>query len=91
VLQDLGDLEGARENIERALRIDEAAYGQDHPAVARSVNNLGLVLMDLGDLKGARAHFERALRIFQKFLGEDHPKTVLVRENLEFIDLLQSD
>ncbi len=34
VLQDQGDLAGARERFERALEIDEAAYGPDHPTVA---------------------------------------------------------
>ena len=40
VLQDLGDLAGARAAFERALRIDEASFGPDHPNVA-TVNNLG--------------------------------------------------
>jgi hypothetical protein len=34
VFQDLGDLCCARAAFERALRIDEAAYGPDHPNVA---------------------------------------------------------
>ncbi len=53
----------ARKAYERALAIDEAAYGPDHPEVAIRVNNLGSVLRDLGDLAGARAHYERALAI----------------------------
>ena len=61
VLQDLGDLAGARAAFERALAIDEAAFGPDHPNVAIRVNNLGMVLQDMGDLAGARAAFERAL------------------------------
>jgi hypothetical protein len=64
----------------------EAAYGPNHPSVARDVNNLGSVLQDVGDLEGARAHIERALGIFRKFLGEDHPTTVLVRQNLQKLD-----
>jgi len=53
VLNDLGDLAGARAALERALGIDERVYGPDHPKVATSVNNLGSVLQDLGDLAGA--------------------------------------
>src|SRR5204862_246991 len=68
---------------ERALRIDEAAYGHDHPPVGIRVNNLGGVLHDLGDLAGARKHYERALRIFEAALGKDHPSTRTVRGNLE--------
>src|SRR5690606_15387790 len=47
-INDLGDHAGARSAFERALRIDEATYGPDHPSVAIRVNNLGLVLQDLG-------------------------------------------
>ncbi|MEA3344970.1 MAG: FxSxx-COOH system tetratricopeptide repeat protein [Chloroflexota bacterium] len=73
----------ARGAFQRALRIDEAAFGPHHPQVATGVNNLGSVLQDLGDLEGARAHYERALRICRESLGEDHPRTVTVRSNLE--------
>jgi hypothetical protein len=34
VLQALGDLAGAREQLERSLEIGEAALGPDHPHVA---------------------------------------------------------
>ena len=83
VLQDLGDLAGARAAFERALAIDETSFGPDHPNVARDVNNLGMVLRALGDLAGARAAFERALAIFERVLGPDHPNTRTVRGNLD--------
>jgi tetratricopeptide (TPR) repeat protein len=82
VLQDLADLPGARATLERALGIDETAYGADHPEVARDVNNLGLVLKELGDLPGARAAFEQALGINETAYGDMHPLTAAVRENL---------
>ena len=83
VLKELGDLAAARQCYDRALQIDEAAFGPDHPEVATDVSNLGLLLRDLGDLAGAHQCLERALRIFRKFLGDNHPKTVLVRNKLE--------
>jgi len=83
VLQDLGDLAGAKAAFERALKIDEAAYGRDHPSVAIRVNNLGGVLKALGDLAGAKAAYERALRIFRQFLPPGHPNIEIVRGNLE--------
>ena len=48
MLQDLGDLAGARAAFERALAIDEKTFGPDHPDVATDVNNLGMVLQDPG-------------------------------------------
>ena len=86
VLQDLGDLKGSRENLERALGIDEAVYGPDHPSVARDVNNLGVVLHALGDLKGARENFERALAILRRVYGEEHSKTQSVLRSLKALE-----
>ena len=40
VLQDLGDLAGARAQFERALTVGEAALGPDHPTVATMRANL---------------------------------------------------
>ena len=70
----------AKEMYERALAIDEAAYGPDHPTVAIDVNNLGDVLQDLGDLEGAKKMYERALAIDEAAYGPDHP-TVAIRVN----------
>jgi tetratricopeptide (TPR) repeat protein len=73
---------GARAAYERALAIDEAVYGPDHPQVAIRVNNLGLVLRDLGELAGARAAYERALAIDEAVYGPDHPQVATDVNNL---------
>jgi len=54
---------GARPLQERALAIDEAIYGPDHPVVAVDLNNLALILRGLGDVAGARPLQGRALAI----------------------------
>ena len=71
-----------RQAYKRALAIDEAVYGPDHPTVAIRVNNLGSVLQDLGDSAGARAAFERALAIWTNAYGEDHPRVATAHNNL---------
>ena len=58
-------LTDAQALLERALAIDEAAYGPDHPDVATDLNNLALILRDLGQLEAARPLQERALAITQ--------------------------
>jgi tetratricopeptide (TPR) repeat protein len=63
VLGALGDLSGAREHLERAVRVAEVAFGPDHMNVGTCLNNLGCVLQDQGDLSGAQASYERALAI----------------------------
>ena len=75
----------ARTAYERALAMDEATYGPDHPTVAIRVNNLGYVLQEQGDLEGARRHFERALAIFESAYGRDHPSVATGVNNLGLV------
>jgi tetratricopeptide (TPR) repeat protein len=53
----------ARSLAERALAIDEAIYGPDHPYVATDLNNLAVILHGLGQLAEARPLVERAVAI----------------------------
>ena len=70
---------------DRALGIDEAVYGPDHPRVATLLNNLGTMLQDLGDLEGAREKIERALRIGEAAYGPDHPDVAVRLSNLGLV------
>jgi tetratricopeptide (TPR) repeat protein len=85
VLQELGDLEGAKEHFQRALKIDEGVYGPDHPNVARDLNNLGSALRTLGNLEGAKEHFQRALKIDEGVYGPDHPDVAIYVNNLGLV------
>jgi tetratricopeptide (TPR) repeat protein len=76
------EFSAAKSVHERSVRIDEAAYGADHPEVAIDLNNLGLVLEELGDFAGAQACFERSLRIGEAAYGPDHPKVAIRVNNL---------
>jgi hypothetical protein len=49
ILRDLGDLDGARAELERALAIVEVAVDADHPSVANIRSNLQRVLRELKD------------------------------------------
>jgi tetratricopeptide (TPR) repeat protein len=72
----------AKDLYERALAIDEAAFGPNHPDVAIDVNNLSLVLRELGDLAGARANLERSLAISEVALGPNHLDIAIRLSNL---------
>jgi tetratricopeptide (TPR) repeat protein len=75
----------ARPLAERALAIDEAALGPDHPAVATDLNNLALIVQDLGLAGEARRLAERALAITEAALGPDHPAVAIRLGNLAVI------
>jgi len=72
----------ARASFERALAVNEAACGPDHPEVAATLNNLGNVQRQLGELSAARASFERALAINVAANRSDHPDVAIIFSNL---------
>jgi tetratricopeptide (TPR) repeat protein len=84
-LRGRAELIPARQLFERALAIDEAAYGPHHPEVATDVNNLASVLRELGDLAGARRLFERALAIDEAAYGPHHPEVATDVNNLAMV------
>jgi tetratricopeptide (TPR) repeat protein len=78
----VADYAGAQAAHERALRIWQETYVDEHPQVATAHNNLGSVLYAQGDLVSARAAFERALRIWQEAYGDEHPRVATAHNNL---------
>jgi len=68
--------------MERALKIDEASLGKDHPNVARDLNNLAMLYQATGRLKEAEVLMEHALKIDEASLGEDHPGVAIDLNNL---------
>jgi tetratricopeptide (TPR) repeat protein len=81
-LNNRAEFGAANDCFKRALAIDEATYGPNHPQVAIAMNNLGGVLRSLGDPEGAKTHFERALAIDEAAYGPDHPKVAICVNNL---------
>jgi tetratricopeptide (TPR) repeat protein len=82
-IDDLGEPRKAIEYYEQALDIDEAAFGKEHPNVARELNNLGSTYFEQGQRDRAKPYFERAYAIFKKFFGDEHPHTKTVKEWLK--------
>ena len=78
-------LADARDLLEQALAITEAAYGPDHPTVAAHLNNLALILQDLGQAGQARQVADRALAIDEAAYGPDHPDVATDLSNLATI------
>jgi Tfp pilus assembly protein PilF len=72
--------------LERALAIKEAAYGPDHPEVAITLTNLGVVQQYLGELSAARTTLERALAIKEAAYGPDHPEVAIT---LTYLGIVQ--
>ena len=82
LLQDTNRLSEAEPLMRRALAIDEASFGSQHPNVARDLNNLARLLQATNRLSEAEPLMRRAVEICERSLGPDHPNTKIVQENL---------
>ncbi|MFH0981098.1 MAG: tetratricopeptide repeat protein [Planctomycetota bacterium] len=85
VLMDLGDLVGAKQRMEQAIRIEEKNFPPDHPTLGTSYSNLAVILAHLGDLAGAKQRIEQAIRIDEKDFPRDHPNLGTRYSNLAMI------
>ncbi|MCE5319465.1 MAG: tetratricopeptide repeat protein, partial [Parachlamydia sp.] len=72
-----GDAKKAIQYYKDALKIGIKVYGDEHPDVASSLNNLGSAWQDLGDAKKAIRYCEKALRIYKKVFGDEHPNMAI--------------
>jgi Tfp pilus assembly protein PilF len=66
----------------RALAIDEANYGPDHPNVATDLNNLAGLLRATNRPSEAEPMYRRALAIDEASYGPNHPNVARVLSNL---------
>ncbi|HBL26925.1 MAG TPA: tetratricopeptide repeat-containing protein, partial [Acidobacteria bacterium] len=71
--------------MRRALDIDEASVGNDHPDVARDLNNLAQLLQDTNRLAEAEPLMRRAVEILERSLEQEHPRTRNAQRNLAIL------
>lgn len=68
-----------------ALAIREKTLGENHPAVAATLNNLAVLYGKRGKYKEAEPLCKRALEIRQKVLGKEHPDVAKQLNNLALL------
>ncbi|HTW72064.1 MAG TPA: tetratricopeptide repeat protein [Acetobacteraceae bacterium] len=69
----------------RALEIDEANLGTDHPTFAIHLNNLALLLQATNRFGEAEPLVRRALAITEASHGKDHPDVAPILNNLALL------
>lgn len=69
----------------RALEIDEASFGKNHPRVAIRLNNLALLFKDTNRLDDAEPLLRRALTIDETNFGKNHPNVARDLNNLALL------
>jgi hypothetical protein len=85
VLLELGDLNGARAQLERALAGKRRVLPPHHHATIASQHTLGVVLFRLDDLDGARREMEAALEDARHATEVDEREMEASRKDLEYV------
>ncbi|MEO9806174.1 MAG: CHAT domain-containing protein [Reichenbachiella sp.] len=76
-----GNTDLSLQYLQNALNIRKQLYGQNHPEVADSYNNIGLVNADVNSFASV-IYFNNALKIYRSIYNNNHPKIALVLNNL---------
>ena len=71
--------------MRRALEIDVATFGEQHPAVARGLNNVSTLLVNTNRIEEAEPLMRRALEIAVVAFGEQHPTVAIYLNNLAIL------
>jgi tetratricopeptide (TPR) repeat protein len=82
---DQGKYDEAIKYFEKSLVICEKTLPQNHPHLASSFNNIGLVYEKLGEYSKALESHEKALRIYQKIRPPNHPDLVSTYNNMGLV------
>jgi len=69
----LGSFDSVLENYRNALEIRKELFGEQHPDIATSLNNVGNCYGEQGDLKAALEYAQQALTMRRVLFGEQHP------------------
>lgn len=87
LLQDKGDLDGAEQCFQTALRILRAdpEYGVQHAYVARLLHSMAEVKLARGDIIAARTLAGESLTMRRRLFGENHPETIESRRMQELL------
>ncbi|CAF4361244.1 unnamed protein product [Rotaria sordida] len=79
----MGKYSKALSSYERSLEIRKIALPPNHPDLASSYNNIGLVYDNMGEYSKALSFLEKAHEIDRKTLPPNHPHIALVKRNIE--------
>ncbi len=68
-----GKVKEALPALHKSLEMKEKFLGKDHPAVATSLHNLGIICLTIDNLEQAERYFKQALKICEKNVAANHP------------------
>ena len=84
----LGNVDKAKEAIDKAMTITRESLGDDHPTMGQRLSRLGQIAAASGDIEQAITYHTEARRILSKFLG---PESAAVATQMCMLGSLQID
>jgi tetratricopeptide (TPR) repeat protein len=70
---------------EQLVELRQRLLGDNHPAVAQSLNNLANLYQEQGCYEQAEPLLLQALELYQRLLGDDHPHVATSLNNLAYL------
>ena len=70
---------------EQSLSIARERFGEEHPDVATSLNNLAALYKSQGKYSQAEPLYQQALEMTRRLLGEEHPSVATSLNNLAYL------
>ncbi len=77
-----GKTDQAIKVAEEALKVAKKTYGEKHPYVSASLNNIALLYIAEGKYEKAEELYEQSLKIAEEILGKNHPQLAGILENM---------
>jgi tetratricopeptide (TPR) repeat protein len=71
--------------LDKALIINERAFGKEHPKTATTYNNMAGIYRDQGNYVKALEFFDKALAIRENVFGKEHPDTATIYNNIAVV------
>ena len=85
LLYETNRIKDAERLLRQLLDVDQAIFGNQHPAVATDLNNLAMLLSDSNRVEEAESLMRRVLEIDQATLGSQHPSAAAHLNNLAML------
>ena len=77
-----GNYDKAEPLHQQALDIRQKSFGNDHPAITQSLDNLAAMYRAQGRLEDAVKMLSKSIAIWEKTMGQDHPAAAQAYHNI---------
>jgi tetratricopeptide (TPR) repeat protein len=67
------------------LEIYKKSRPSQHPSIASTLRNIGLVYKDMKDYRQALSYFEKAAAIYRHSFASTHPDNIQIEKDIRYV------